>query len=207
MPLELPSLPYAYNALEPYVSSDTLQVHHGKHHRAYVDKTNASIAGSSLVDCSLPEIIGSVAYKAGKRTLFESAGQAWNHEFYWHSMRPKGGGAPKGPVGQRIISAFTDIPSFARNFRDAAVSHFGSGWAWLVLEDNKLKVTTTANADTPITRGQVPLLTIDVWEHAYYLDYQNRRADYVTAFLEKLANWDFANENLRRIERERTAAE
>ncbi len=195
-PLALPDLPYADTALAPHVSQQTLQIHWGKHHRAYVDKANGLLKGSDLAGRPLEEIVRAAAAK-GDQALFNNAAQAWNHAFYWKGMSPKGGGRPTGGLKDRIDADFGSIEKLKEALAAAATGQFGSGWAWLVLEGGQLKVTKTANAETPLTvAGQKPLLTIDVWEHAYYLDYQNRRADYVTAFLDKLLNWDFAAENL-----------
>ncbi len=190
MPLTLPPLPYAYDALEPYISSRTLQIHHGKHHQAYVSKVNELVAGAPLANESLERI---VKFSAGEETaLFNVAAQAFNHEFQWNCLTPAGGGAPKGAIMQRIEADFGSYENFADLFQKAAVGHFGSGWAWLVVDRGRLQITTTSNADTPIIRNQIPLFTIDVWEHAYYLDYQNRRADYVAGIIRHVANWGFA---------------
>ena len=198
MAITLPSLPYAYDALAPSISARTLEFHHDKHHKAYVDKTNELIAGTKLADSSLEDIITAAAADRSKTALFNNAAQAWNHDFYWHSMRPQGGGAPKGPIAERLKDSFKSVEAFGDAFKKVAVEQFGSGWAWLVVDKGKLAVMATGNADTPIGHGKTPLVTIDVWEHAYYLDYQNRRADYIARFLEKLVNWEFANENLER---------
>lgn len=194
MPLTLPALPYAEDALAPHVSARTLQFHHGKHHRAYIDKTNAAIAGTPLADAALPAIIAA-AHAAADTALFNNAAQAWNHDFLWHSMTPGGGGAPGGALGAALTRDFGSASAFAEAFTKAATGHFGSGWAWLVLTNGKLAITTTHDADTPLVHDQTPLLTLDVWEHAYYLDYQNARPDYVAAFLKALINWDFAAAN------------
>jgi Fe-Mn family superoxide dismutase len=207
MAIELPKLPYAMNALEPHISSRTLEFHHGKHHKAYVDKTNSLIAGTDLADKPLEELIAIAAPRKAKATLFNNAAQAWNHTFLWHSMKPNGGGKPQGPIAERIERDFKSYDAFAEAFKTAAVNQFGSGWGWLVLNGDKIEIIATANADTPIAHGKTPLLTMDVWEHAYYLDYQNRRPDYVSIFLEKLVNWDFANENLSQAGRRSAAAE
>ena len=194
MPLTLPPLPYADDALAPHISAKTLQFHHGKHHKAYVDKTNAAIAGTPLADKDLPAIIA--AAHASKDTgLFNNAAQAWNHHFLWHSMTPGGGGAPTGKLAEAITRDFGSQAAFDEAFTKAATGHFGSGWTWLVADGGKLAITTTHDADTPLVHGQTPLLTLDVWEHAYYLDYQNARPDYVAAFLKSLVNWDFAAKN------------
>jgi Fe-Mn family superoxide dismutase len=200
MSIELPNLPYAYDALEPLISSTTLKTHHGKHHRAYVDKVNALVKGTDLADRTLKAIVLQSAQRAANdpamRPLFNNAAQAWNHAFYWRSLRPKGGGEPKGALAARISAAFGGHGSFTEALKSAATGHFGSGWAWLVLDSGIPKVVTTANADTPIIRGQIPLLVIDVWEHAYYLDHQERRAAYVAAVVDHLLDWAFAERNL-----------
>jgi Fe-Mn family superoxide dismutase len=196
MAFELPPLPYERNALAPHISERTLEFHHGKHHQAYVTTLNNLTAGSALEKASLEDVIREAAGKADKQTLFNNAGQVWNHNFYWQSMKPKGGGKPTGDVAGAIDKTFGGYEGFAEAFRTAGATQFGSGWAWLVLEKGALKVTKTANADLPLVHGQTALLTMDVWEHAYYLDYQNRRPDYIKTFLDSLVNWDFANANL-----------
>jgi Fe-Mn family superoxide dismutase len=195
MTIKLPDLPYAKDALSPYVSVSTLEFHHGKHHAAYVANTNRLIEGSPLAEAPLAQIVAAAA-KDHKTTLFNNAAQAWNHAFLWHSMKPIGGGKPEGEIAARIEKNFGGYASFVEAFSAAATGQFGSGWAWLVRDHGKLAVVATANADTPLVHGKTPLLTLDVWEHAYYLDYQNRRPDYVKSFLEHLVNWDFANANL-----------
>jgi superoxide dismutase, Fe-Mn family len=205
MAIELPKLPYAHDALEPYISKSTLEFHHGKHHKAYVDKTNELIAKSDLASKSLEEIVRTVFGKKDKASLFNNAAQAWNHNFLWHCMGPKGGGKPSGSLADRIARDFGAFKAFLDSFEKAAVNQFGSGWAWLCLANGKLEVSATGNADTPMVHGKVPLLTIDVWEHAYYLDYQNHRPDYVTAFLKNVVNWEFAAHNLERAEHRRAA--
>lgn len=206
MPITLPPLPYPYEALEPYISRTTLECHHGKHHKAYVDKTKALAKAVHLADLSLELIIQQTARQERHRALFNNAAQAWNHAFYWRSLQPGGGGEPGGEIADRIKSDLGGYAAFADQFAAAATGQFGSGWAWLVLDGRELRVITTANADTPIAHGQIPLLTIDVWEHAYYLDYQNRRADYADALIKHLINWDFANKNLNRRQRVMTSA-
>src|SRR5471030_142896 len=192
----LPALPYADNALEPVISAKTISIHHGKHHAAYVAKLNELIAGTAYDGLALEEIIQKAAKSEKDKAIFNNAGQAWNHDFYWQSMAPKGG-EPMGKIKDALQSSFGGVKEFKDAFQKAAVAQFGSGWAWLVKgKDGKLKITTTSNADTPVARGETPLLTADVWEHAYYLDYQNRRPDHVTAWLDKLANWSFAEKNL-----------
>jgi Fe-Mn family superoxide dismutase len=196
MAIEHPSLPYADTALQPYISSQTLGFHHGKHHKTYVDNANKLIAGTELADASLEDIVKAAYGKPDKRALFNNAAQSWNHAFYWKSMHPKAGGRPSGTLAERIERDFESYEKFREALANAAVTQFGSGWAWLVLDAGRLKVMQTGNADTPLATGQTPLLTIDVWEHAYYLDFQNKRPDYVTAFIDNLLNWDFAAENL-----------
>jgi Fe-Mn family superoxide dismutase len=195
-PHVLPSLPYANDALEPVISANTIGFHFGKHHRAYIDNLNKLVAGTEFADLSLEKIIAGTAGKADKTAIFNNAAQAWNHAFYWRSLRPKGGGEPPAGLGQRIEASFGTLDACKKELAAAATTQFGSGWAWLVLDGNKLKVVKTGNADVPMTNGMKPLVTIDAWEHAYYLDYQNRRADYVNAVLDRLVNWDFAAENL-----------
>ena len=199
MLIELPNLPYAYDALEPLISGTTLKAHHDKHHRAYVDKTNALVKDTDLAGGTLEAIVKQsarrVASDPAMARLFNNAAQAWNHSFYWRSLRPKGGGGPQGGLAARISSDFGDQRRFAETFKAAATGHFGSGWAWLVLEKGALKIVTTSNADTPFVRGQAPLLVIDVWEHAYYLDHQERRSAYVAGVVDSFLNWEFARRN------------
>ena len=192
----LPLLPYAETALDPVISANTLGVHYGKHHKGYVDNLNKLIAGTELAGLSLEQLVGETAGKADKVAIFNNAAQVWNHTFYWQSLRAKGGGEPPAALKQKIESAFGNVDGCRKELAAAATTQFGSGWAWLVLESDKLKVVKTGNAETPLTQGARPLLTIDVWEHAYYLDYQNRRVDYVNAVLDKLINWGFAADNL-----------
>ncbi|HEY5582005.1 MAG TPA: superoxide dismutase [Rhodoferax sp.] len=194
-PHVLPALPYAENALEPVITAKTMSFHYGKHHKGYVDNLNKLIAGTEYADLSLEKIITSTAGKPEKTAIFNNAAQTWNHTFYWNSMRPKGGGEPPAALKQKIEASFASVDACKKELASAAVSQFGSGWAWLVLEGGKLKVVKTGNADAPLQKGMKPLLAIDVWEHAYYLDYQNRRADYVNAVLDKLINWEFALQN------------
>ena len=192
----LPPLPYAENALEPVITAKTLSFHYGKHHKAYVDNLNKLIAGTDYSDLSLEEIIKGTVGRPERAAIFNNAAQIWNHTFYWNSLSPKGGGEPPAALKHKIEASFGSVDAFKKELAAAAVSQFGSGWAWLVLEDGKLKVVKTANAEDPLTTGKKPLLTIDVWEHAYYLDYQNRRPDYVNAVLDKLINWEFALQNV-----------
>ncbi|MFH1059959.1 MAG: superoxide dismutase [Pseudomonadota bacterium] len=191
-----PKLPYAENALEPVISAKTIGFHYGKHHAAYVANTNKMIAGTDLANLGLVDIIKKTAGDQAKAGLFNNAAQAWNHAFYWDSMKPGGGGQPTGELMKKIQADFGGYDKFAEAFSNAAATQFGSGWAWLVVKDGKLMAIKTANADTPLAMGLQPLMTIDVWEHAYYLDWQNRRADYIKAWLDKLVNWDFAAKNL-----------
>lgn len=192
----LPPLPYAENALDPVISAHTIGFHYGKHHKGYVDTLNKLIAGTELASLTLEKLIAETAGKADKVAIFNNAAQTWNHTFYWRSLRPKGGGEPPAALKQRIDASFGNLDACKKELATAATTEFGSGWAWLVLEGDKLKVVKTDNAETSLTKGVKPLLVIDVWEHAYYLDYQNRRADYVNAVLDKLINWGFAADNL-----------
>ncbi len=196
MAIQLPDLPYAKDGLAPYISSNTLEFHHGKHHRAYVDNMNKLIAGTELANESLETIVKKTVGDAAKSGLFNNAAQVWNHSFYWQCMKPNGGGKPNGKVAEKINETWGSFDKFVEELKNAGVTQFGSGWAWLVVDGGKLKVIKTANADTPIAHGIKPLLTVDVWEHAYYLDYQNRRPDYLATFIEKLINWDFVKANL-----------
>ncbi|MEQ1889649.1 MAG: superoxide dismutase [Alphaproteobacteria bacterium] len=207
MNFSLPQLPYALDALAPHISRKTLEFHHGKHHRAYIEKVAAFAAKANLGDMTLESIIDITYGNKMQTELFNNAAQAWNHGFYWRSLRPRGGGAPYGNIEARIKTEFATYQLFREKLADAAAALFGSGWVWLVLDGDQLKITSTANGDTPIAHGQTPILTIDVWEHAYYLDYQNGRADYVNAILTHLLNWDFANQNLSSIKRMAAAHE
>jgi superoxide dismutase, Fe-Mn family len=195
VPHVLPPLPYPDNALDPVISANTLSFHYGKHHKTYVDNLNKLIAGTELADLSLEEIIASTAGKADKVGVFNNAAQVWNHTFYWNSLSPKGGGEPPSALKQKIEASFGSLEACKKELATAATTQFGSGWAWLAQDGDKLQVIKTGNADLPLTKGIKPLLTIDVWEHAYYLDYQNRRPDYVNAVLDKLINWSFAADN------------
>ncbi len=196
MAFELPALPYPADALEPYMSAQTFSFHHGKHHAAYVANLNKLIEGTELANQSLEEIIKATFGDPAKAGIFNNAAQVWNHTFFWESMKPGGGGAPTGAIADKIKADFGGYEQFAEAFKNAAATQFGSGWAWLVLENGTLKVTKTPNAENPLVHGQIPLLTLDVWEHAYYLDYQNRRPDFINAYLEHLVNWDAANARL-----------
>jgi len=197
MAFELPALPYEKNALEPHMSANTFDFHHGKHHNTYIVNLNGMLDGSDLADASLEDIIKATAGDSAKAGMFNNAAQVWNHTFFWNSMKPNGGGAPTGELAAKIDSDLGGFDAFKDAFKAAGATQFGSGWAWLVVGDGgKLEVVKTPNAETPLTQGKTPLLTCDVWEHAYYLDYQNRRPDFLAAFLDNLANWDFAAENL-----------
>jgi superoxide dismutase, Fe-Mn family len=179
--------------LEPVISARTLSFHHGKHHAGYVAKLNELVDGTPYAGRPLDEVVMRTAKDPTAKLIFNNAAQAWNHDFYWRSMQPKGGGIPGGALGGAIERDFNGLAEFRAAFAKAATGEFGSGWAWLVAgKDGKLKIAATDDADTPIVRGEKPLLTIDVWEHAYYLDYQNRRPDYIAAWLDKLVNWEFA---------------
>jgi Fe-Mn family superoxide dismutase len=195
-PFALPPLPYADDALAPVISANTMGFHYGKHHKAYVDNLNKLADGTEYAAMSLVEIIRATAGKSDKAPLFNNAGQIWNHTFFWESMKANGGGKPTGKIAAMIDSDLGGYDKFKTDFTQAAVTQFGSGWAWLVLDQGKLALRKTGNAETPISGSAVPLLTIDVWEHAYYLDYQNRRADFAAAVIDKLVNWDRANERL-----------
>jgi len=197
MAFSLPDLPYGRGDLAPHISEETLNFHHGKHHQAYVTNLNGLIEGTDLANATLEEIINKAAGDKSKAGLFNNAAQVWNHTFYWHSMKPGGGGKPTGKVAEMIDQDLGGYDQFVKDFKAAGGGQFGSGWAWLVEKDGKLAITKTPNAETPLTEaGVTPILTMDVWEHAYYLDYQNSRPNYMDAFLNSLINWDFANKNL-----------
>jgi len=191
MAFSLPELPYAKNALEPHISAETLEYHYGKHHQTYVDKLNGLVEGTDTANQSLEDIIQSAS-----GGLFNNAAQVWNHTFYWHSLSPNGGGAPSGKIAELITRDFGSFEDFVEKFNASAVGNFGSGWTWLVQNaDGSLAIVNTDDADTPLTGNAKPLLTCDVWEHAYYVDYRNARPKYLEAFW-KLVNWEFANSNL-----------
>jgi Fe-Mn family superoxide dismutase len=192
----LPSLPFAENALEPVISARTIEFHYGKHHKGYVDNLNKLVEGTAYAGQTLETVIGETAGRIDKTSIFNNASQAWNHTFFWKSLSPTGGGEPSDALKKKIEASFGSLDACKKEFATAATTQFGSGWAWLVLDGAILKVVKTGNANSPLSKGLKPLLTIDVWEHAYYLDYQNRRADYVAAVLDKLINWSFAAENL-----------
>jgi Fe-Mn family superoxide dismutase len=193
MPFTLPALPYDKNALAPHMSAETLEFHHGKHHKAYVDNLNKLIEGKPEATKSLEDII-----KSSEGGVFNNAAQVWNHTFYWSSIKPNGGGQPTGDLAQAITRDFGSYEKFAEEFTTAGTTQFGSGWAWLVLDKGKLAVTKTPNADLPLKHGQKALLTLDVWEHAYYIDHRNARPKFIETFLKSLVNWDFALANLKK---------
>ena len=192
MEFELPPLPYAKDALAPHISAETLEFHYGKHHKAYIDKLKSLLEGKPEANKTLEEII--LSSEGG---VFNNAAQVWNHTFYWNSLKPGGGGAPTGDLAAAIDRDFGSLDKFKELFTAAAIGQFGSGWAWLVSEGDKLKITTTGNADLPLKHGQKALLTCDVWEHAYYIDFRNARPKYLETFLNSLVNWDFALANLK----------
>jgi Fe-Mn family superoxide dismutase len=194
--ITLPELPFTKDALAPVISANTLEFHYGKHHKAYVDNLGKLIAGTDLAEADLETIIRKTVGDPAKAGIFNNAAQVWNHSFYWKCLKAGGGGTPSGKVASMIAASFGSYEKFAEEFKNAGVTQFGSGWAWLVLDGGVLKITKTANADTPIAHGVKPILTLDVWEHAYYLDYQNRRPDYLAALIGKLINWDFVNANI-----------
>jgi Fe-Mn family superoxide dismutase len=193
---QLPALPYDLDALEPHISRQTLEFHYGKHHAGYVTNLNKLLEGTDLDGKGLEEVIQAVAGDPSKAGIFNNSAQVWNHSFYWQGLKAGGGGAPAGALAEKIAADFGSYDAFVEQFKAAGATQFGSGWAWLVLDGGTLKITKTANADLPLAHGQTALLTMDVWEHAYYLDYQNRRPDYITTFLDKLVNWDFVAANL-----------
>ncbi|UEM18759.1 superoxide dismutase [Skermanella mucosa] len=194
MAFELPPLPYAYDALDPYMSAQTLQFHHDKHHQAYVTTLNNLIKDTPLADKSLEEICKASYGDSSKQTIFNNAGQHWNHTLFWQMMKKGGGGAIPGELEAKIKEDLGGIDQFKEAFTQAGMTQFGSGWAWLVVDGGKLKVTKTPNGENPLVHGQTALLGCDVWEHSYYLDYQNRRADYLKAYLDNMVNWEFVAE-------------
>lgn len=201
----LPVLPYALDALAPIISAQTVDFHYTKHHKGYVDKLNQLIKGTELETLSVPEIMLITLGKDNAVGIFNNAAQAWNHTFYWYSLRPQGGGTPPCALKNKLEETFGSIEKFKQDWTTLALNTFGSGWVWLILDHhNQLKIIQTENAHSPITQGLYPLLTIDVWEHAYYLDYQNRRADYISAILDKLINWEFATNNYLQATRKST---
>ena len=191
MAITLPDLPYGRDALEPYISAKTLEFHHDKHHQVYVTNLTKLIAGTDLENMSLEDIIKKSSGDAARAGIFNNAAQVWNHTFYWNCMKKNGGGRPGEKLMPKIEASFGSFDTFVEEMKSAAVTQFGSGWAWLVLDGGTVKIMKTSNADNPLAHGQRAILTIDVWEHAYYLDYQNRRPDYVAVFFEKLVNWDY----------------
>ena len=195
MNVVLPPLPYTIDALEPHLSRRTLAAHFGRHHAGYVEKTRRLIENTSLEPASIVEVVRASG-DGSNQALFNAAAQVWNHTFYWSSMHPGGGGEARGAIAALIEESFGSQSAFRQKFIAAAVDHFGSGWVWLVLDGKQLQIVASANADTPLVSSRIPLLTIDVWEHAYYLDYQHRRLDYISAFMAHLINWEFANSNL-----------
>jgi len=192
--LTLPDLPYGKDALAPHMSAETLDFHHGKHHNAYVTKGNELLDEAGLSADNLEDLVKEAKKKGGP--LFNNVGQHYNHSFFWNCLSPNGGGAPTGAIASKIDEAFGSYDDFKKEFVAAGVGQFGSGWVWLAADGGTLKIVKTANADTPLTDGMTPLLVADVWEHAYYLDFQNRRPDFLGSYLDNLVNWDFANENL-----------
>lgn len=196
MAFDFPKLPWADNALDPYISANTISFHYGKHHKTYLDRMNAAIEGTPNAEKSLEQLIKDTAKDPSQQGLFNNAAQTWNHTFFWNSMKPKGGGEPTGALKDKIGEAFGGVDKFKEEFSNKAATLFGSGWTWLVVNNGKLEIVQTSNAGNPITDGKTPLITLDVWEHAYYLDYQNRRPDFIKAFLDNLVNWEFAAENL-----------
>ena len=195
-PVVLPPLPWADTALAPVISANTIGFHYGKHHQGYVTNLNKLTAGTPFADQPLEQIVRATAGKVDQAAIFNNAAQVWNHTFYWQSLRPNGGGEPPAALKAKMEASFGSVEACRQELTKAATTQFGSGWAWLVADGDALKVVKTGNAETPLTGAMRPLVTIDVWEHAYYLDYQNRRADYVAAVLDKLINWEFALANL-----------
>ena len=195
MPFTLPDLPFAKDALGPHMSAETLDYHHGKHHKAYVDKTNGMLAEKGLTDASLIEVI-KAAKEKGDKGLFNNSAQIWNHSFFWQCLAPAGSTRPSGRLRDLISESFGDEQAMLDKLATESVNHFASGWGWLVLNNGKLEVTSLHDADTPAVHGLVPLLTIDVWEHAYYIDYRNERPKFVKSVLENIINWDFVAQNL-----------
>ncbi|MFA5157190.1 MAG: superoxide dismutase [Candidatus Omnitrophota bacterium] len=195
----LPALPYEEDALQPVISAKTLSFHYGKHHRGYVNKLNELVSGTEFVGLALEEVIEKTADKADKTAIFNNAAQVWNHNFYWNSLSPKGGGKPTGKIGKKIEADFGSYENFVQQFSQAGIAQFGSGWVWLIEDAGTLRIIKTANAENPISqKNGKAILVLDVWEHAYYLDYQNLRSDHLKAVIDKLINWEFAERNLKR---------
>jgi Fe-Mn family superoxide dismutase len=203
MAFELPPLPFDRDALEPHMSAKTLEFHYGKHHKKYVDKLNELVKETKFAKMDLTDVIRETTDNPQHKSIFNNAAQTWNHTFFWNCMSPHGGGDPEAGFAKRIDLAFGGHDKFKRAFKEAATARFGSGWAWLVANGDKLEIVTTSNAGNPLTGGKICLLTCDVWEHAYYLDYQNRRGDFVDVFLDRLINWNYVIEQW---ESERKAA-
>ncbi len=204
-PFQLPALPWQENALEPVISARTLALHYGKHHMGYVKKLNELVAGTRFADLPLEHVIAATVGNPETQKIFNNAAQTWNHTFFWHSLRPGGGSNPPREMGRLLDESFGGLPQFREKFAQAAVDCFGSGWAWLAVRGGKLEILTTSNANTPITMGATPLLTLDVWEHAYYLDYENRRPEFVKAVIEQLLDWNFAQEQLEKSDLRKAA--
>jgi superoxide dismutase, Fe-Mn family len=194
MAFELPDLPYDYEALAPYMSAKTLHLHHDKHHQAYVTNLNNLIEGTEFAGKSLEDIVTGSYGDAAKQGIFNNAGQHWNHNLFWRIMKKGGGGNPGGELAKRIDDAFGSFEAFKEQFKTAGVTQFGSGWAWLAIKDGKIIVTKTPNGESPLVHGAQPILGCDVWEHSYYIDYRNRRPDYLKAFLDHLVNWEYVAE-------------
>lgn len=204
-PFQLPALPWEESALAPTISAKTVSLHYGKHHLAYVKKLNELVAGTPYADQSLEQIVAATKGNAEARKIYNNAGQVWNHDFYWNCLSPRGGGEPKGGIA-KLLEPFGGHEGFCKKLAQAAVDQFGSGWAWLVARDGKLEILSTSNADNPLTMGATPLLAIDVWEHAYYVDYENRRPEHVDAVIRKLLNWKWAEQQLEKASSQRKAA-
>jgi Fe-Mn family superoxide dismutase len=202
MPINFPELPYAKDALEPHVSARTMEFHHDKHHKAYVDNSNKLLSGNPLEKEDIKTIIKKTANDPKMTGIFNNVAQAWNHTFFWNCMKKGGGKKPSGPIADKINTDFGSYDKFVEEFKAAGATLFGSGWVWLVLDDGKLKVLKTPNGENPIIHDMTPLLGIDVWEHSYYLDYQNRRPDYLSAFIDNLINWDFVNTQLKEYQQQ-----
>ena len=205
-PFILPPLPWPENALEPVISARTMGLHYGKHHRAYVNKLNELVVGTRLAEMSLEQVIAESAGRKDQQKIFNNAAQAWNHSFFWNCLRPAGDSQPSGNLARRIEADLGGLERFRKDFAQAAVDCFGSGWAWLVDRGGKLEILATSNAETPLTLGATPLLTLDVWEHAYYVDYENRRPEFADAVIGKLLNWEFAQRQLDQAAASRKAA-
>ena len=198
-PFSLPDLPYEKHKLEPYFTPESFDFHHGKHHKAYVDNLNKIIQDNTIMhEMNLEKII--LKSFNSNQTIFNNAAQIWNHSFFWHSIKPNGGGLPTGRIFEQIQNDFNSFEEFSKEFKQAAVSQFGSGWVWLVFDMKKLRILKTSNANTPITNNLLPIICCDVWEHAYYIDYRNKRPDYAAVVIDKALNWEFANNNLERAE-------